>query len=141
MDYSIHEHKHRFAAWAASRSASVIGCRFSVEEGKVILEDAGFNQLLISADTLPQPSRIDAAHRGWRIDVIAAANHQRPENPTLVSPRVGHDLTKKTDRRSHQVRFGSDSIIVTASIAAGFFAAFFSARSVNAPTGSASNFV
>ena len=77
MDYSIYEHKHRFAAWAASRAASVNGCRFSVEEGKVILEDAGLKQLLVSADALPQPSSIDASHHGWRIDVIAAAKRQR----------------------------------------------------------------
>jgi len=77
MDYSIYEHKHRFAAWAASRAASVNGCRFSVEEGKVILEDAGLKQLLVSADELPQPSSIDAAHNGWRINVIAAAKRQR----------------------------------------------------------------
>jgi len=79
MDYSIHEHNHRFAAWAASRAASVNGCRFSVKEGKVILEDAGLKQLLASADELPQPSGIDTSHRGWRVDVIAAAKCQRLE--------------------------------------------------------------
>jgi hypothetical protein len=34
----------------------VNGCRFSVKEGKLILEDAGLKQLLVSADELPQPS-------------------------------------------------------------------------------------
>jgi hypothetical protein len=36
--YKLFEHKHRFSAWAASRAASVIGCRFSVEIGQEILE-------------------------------------------------------------------------------------------------------
>jgi hypothetical protein len=36
--YKLFEHKHRFSAWAASRAASVIGCRFSVEVGQEILE-------------------------------------------------------------------------------------------------------
>lgn len=73
MDYSIYEHKHRFAAWAASRAATVNGCRFSVEHGKTIIEDAGLKQLLASAEELPRPDGIDAAHRGWRTDVVAAA--------------------------------------------------------------------
>lgn len=38
MSYSIEEHKHRFAAWAAGRAATVNGCRFKVEDGKKILE-------------------------------------------------------------------------------------------------------
>jgi hypothetical protein len=37
MIYSIEEHKHRFAAWAASRAANVNKCRFRVEQGKKIL--------------------------------------------------------------------------------------------------------
>ena len=36
--YTLFEHKHRFSAWAASRAASTINCRFSVEQGKEILE-------------------------------------------------------------------------------------------------------
>jgi len=36
--YKLFEHKHRFSAWAASRAASVIGCRFSVEVGQEILD-------------------------------------------------------------------------------------------------------
>lgn len=36
--YDILEHRHRFAAWAASRAASVKGCRFSAEQGKAVLE-------------------------------------------------------------------------------------------------------
>lgn len=46
VEYTIDEHRHRFAAWAASRAASVINCRFSVEQGKKILEVAGIRHLI-----------------------------------------------------------------------------------------------
>jgi hypothetical protein len=38
MPYSIEEHRHRFAVWAAGRAATVNGCRFKVEQGKEIIE-------------------------------------------------------------------------------------------------------
>jgi hypothetical protein len=73
MAYTIEEHKHRFAAWAASRAASVKGCRFAAEKGKAILEEAGLNLLLGNPDNLPQPECFDDAHRKWRQAVIDAA--------------------------------------------------------------------
>ena len=51
MSYSIEEHKHRFAAWAAVRAANVNGCRFTVEQGKDILEKAGMNRVAKSLDS------------------------------------------------------------------------------------------
>jgi len=77
MRYSIHEHKHRFAAWAAGRAATVSGCRFSVEDAKTILERAKLRHLLLGPSELPDPRNIDAAHRKWRADVIAAAKSQQ----------------------------------------------------------------
>lgn len=74
--YSIHEHKHRFSAWAAGRAANVIGCRFSVEQAKAILEGARLKQLLVGPDQLPDPLKIDVIHREWRDAVIAAATSQ-----------------------------------------------------------------
>lgn len=74
MMYTIEEHKHRFAAWAASSAASVNkNCRFSVEDGKRILEAVGMNRLIDSPDRLPSPHNIDDEHRRWRGAVIAAA--------------------------------------------------------------------
>jgi hypothetical protein len=73
MEYSIHEHKHRFAAWAASRAASVIGCRFSVEQGKAVIEDADLRPLLLGPSQLPDPQQLDNAHCRWRVKVVAAA--------------------------------------------------------------------
>jgi len=73
MDYSIDEHKHRFAAWAAGRAASVIGCRFPVEDAKAILEKAEMNLLICSPDNLPLPQNMDNIHREWRYKIIKAA--------------------------------------------------------------------
>lgn len=72
-DYTINEHNHRFAAWAAGRAASVKGCRFSVEEGRQWLEAAGFTLAFSDPDNLPDPANFDASHRRWRAGIIAAA--------------------------------------------------------------------
>ncbi|MCH7727559.1 MAG: hypothetical protein IH991_13900 [Planctomycetes bacterium] len=80
MSYSIEEHRHRFAAWAAARAASTsLLCRFSVEQGRQVLEDAGLAQVA-SIDNLPQPNKFDAQHRRWRERVIRSAkkHHQLP---------------------------------------------------------------
>lgn len=71
--YSILEHKHRSAAWASGRGASVIGCRFSVEQGKKIIEESGLKDIAASIDNLPSPDEFDEKHREWRKNVIKAA--------------------------------------------------------------------
>jgi hypothetical protein len=73
MSYTIEDHKHRFAAWAAGTAASIKGCRFSVEQGKAILETAKLNQLLAGPNNLPLPEETDIKHREWRRSVIGAA--------------------------------------------------------------------
>ena len=50
MPYDINEHKHRFSAWAESRAASTMGCRFSVRVGKQIIETIGLESLRVSRD-------------------------------------------------------------------------------------------
>ena len=52
-EYTINDHKHRFSAWAASRAASTSVCRFNVEKGRKIIEDAGINKIT-SLDKLPK---------------------------------------------------------------------------------------
>lgn len=73
--YSIIEHKHRFASWAAGRAANVKGCRFTVEQGKKIIEDAKLYEVATSIDNLPNHSEFDTSHRRWRWGVITAANN------------------------------------------------------------------
>lgn len=70
--YSIEEHKHRLAAWAAATAARQ-GCRFKVEVGRNIIEQAKLNLLLSSPENLPLPESTDACHREWRERVIVAA--------------------------------------------------------------------
>jgi hypothetical protein len=48
MPYYILEHRHKFAAWADSRAASVNGCRFTVIQGKTIIENANLNNFILS---------------------------------------------------------------------------------------------
>lgn len=72
--YSIEEHGHRFAAWAAAIAAKASPkCRFSVENGKKILEACGFDESFTSPDKLPKPSLFDKKHAEWRDKAIKVA--------------------------------------------------------------------
>jgi len=73
MIYSIEEHQHRFSSWAASRAASVKGCRFTVAVGKKIIEDAGLAEIAKSIENLPDPDQFDDVHKHWRQAVIQSA--------------------------------------------------------------------
>lgn len=77
MEYTIQEHSHRFAAWAAARAASTSSlCRFRVEQGKQILERAMHIQTTGALGTLPQADRFDMRHRQWREGAITVARKQ-----------------------------------------------------------------
>ena len=71
--YGMEQHTHNFAAWAASRAASVKGCRFSVEQGRAILEESGFDADFSNPDMLPRADEMDRTHSKWRSRVIAVA--------------------------------------------------------------------
>jgi hypothetical protein len=71
--YGIRRHNHLFAAWAASRAASVNGCRFSVEQGRKTLEASGFGSNFSEPAQLPSAKRMDKKHWEWRARVIRAA--------------------------------------------------------------------
>lgn len=71
--YGIERHKHLFASWAASRAASVNGCRFKVQHGREILESSGFTPAFCQPTQLPTTAEVDASHRDWRTSVIEAA--------------------------------------------------------------------
>jgi len=74
--YDIERHQHLFAAWAASRAASVKGCRFKVEQGRNILEACGLNANFSKPDELPELKDVDKKHRQWRERIIKAAELQ-----------------------------------------------------------------
>jgi hypothetical protein len=73
--YTIERHEHLFAAWAASRAATVKGCRFKVEQGRAILESCGLADLS-TPEQLPTPEEIDEQHRRWRTRAIEAAKEK-----------------------------------------------------------------
>jgi hypothetical protein len=74
--YTIEEHQHRFASWAAGRAASVKGCRFKVHQAKAILEAVGFDASFSNPADLPNPRESDRTHREWRDGLIRAAGQQ-----------------------------------------------------------------
>ena len=74
MTYTITEHKHRFSAWAASRASSVKGARFTVEQGKQLIESIGLDTLVDDPDKLPAREDINKQHRLWREQLIAEAS-------------------------------------------------------------------
>ena len=78
LAYNIHTHCHRFAAWAASRAASVSPvCRFTVETGKKLLESIGLNDAaLTTPEALPDHETIDLVHRQWRDTMLRNANDE-----------------------------------------------------------------
>lgn len=73
IDYTMEEHKHRFSAWAACRAASVIRCRFTVEDGKKIIESSMLRDLAKDIKHLPSPDDFDLFHRKLRKDIIRSA--------------------------------------------------------------------
>jgi hypothetical protein len=77
LEYGIEMHQHRFAAWAACRAASVVNCRFGVEQGRTILETCGFTAAFCRPDQLPEPDSTDDTHRRWRADIMRAAKSSK----------------------------------------------------------------
>jgi len=76
MPYTMHIHKHRFAAWAASRAASATkDCRFSAEIGRELLEHA-LALDLCNPDSLPDPNDFDKEHGEWRKKIIVEAKRR-----------------------------------------------------------------
>ncbi len=71
--YTIHNHSHNFSAWAASRAASVIACRFTVKQSKALLESIGLGPNLDSPAKIPEPDQLDPIHRKWRQRSISLA--------------------------------------------------------------------
>ena len=66
MQYTIEEHRFRYAAWAASRAASATHRRFKVSAGRELLAAAKLHTMVRSWDELPTPEDFDDQHRGWR---------------------------------------------------------------------------
>ena len=122
MPYSIEEHKHRFASWAASRAANVNGCRFTVEQGKQILEEANMNYIAESISNLPIPKDFDNSHREWRNNVIRVAeNHDLNFTHGVAAKLINIYLksiyvcgSKHTDPKIRAIHPPIDSVLLNA---------------------------
>lgn len=74
MTYSLIEHRHRFAAWAAGRAAGTKGCRFAVEEGRGLIEGTDIPSYAADQQSAPEsPEDFDARHRLWREQMVTQA--------------------------------------------------------------------
>ena len=73
-DYTITEHRHRYAAWAASRAAGVSPlCRFTISVGQSVIDKSGLKSIASSIDNLPRPNDFDDFHKFLRKSVIDSA--------------------------------------------------------------------
>jgi len=74
MNYTIKEHKFRFAAWASSRAAGTSPlCRFKVNQGVEILTNSGLSDYVDNVELLPEESKVDAFHKKMRELIIIEA--------------------------------------------------------------------
>lgn len=72
--YGIELHAHRFAAWSACRAAFRGRTGLNICSGSLILENCGAANFL-SANSLPDPTEIDASHRVWCENACGTAEH------------------------------------------------------------------
>ena len=74
VSYSIIEHKHRFAVWAAaratSRGAARQGISLDVELSQELICNVGLRDYIADPGWLPRVEDIDAAHLEWRDKMI-----------------------------------------------------------------------
>ena len=80
MSYDIKEHKHRYAAWAASRASSVKGCRFKVRQGEMIIRHLKLHNLIDCPEKLPKPGEgeFNSFHRDLREKAISKFKEEEP---------------------------------------------------------------
>lgn len=78
-DYCLAEHKHRFAAWAASRAARVKRFSLKVSVGKALLDEIGLSAFVEDPDRLPNADAMDAVHADWRDRVKRSASKRFPD--------------------------------------------------------------
>jgi hypothetical protein len=95
ITYSINEHRHRFAAWAAARAANRGVRGLTTKLAREWLEQIGFTDLISDPNKLPSQSAFDEQHATWRAklaDLAQPSNirlrgfHQHPRVKSLHPP-------------------------------------------------------
>lgn len=90
--YNLDNHRKRFAAWAATTAArSSKKCRFTRNEGLLIIERSGLSEFARWAD-LPHPHDFDAAHRVLRTAICSTANDILGKDPARFTHGVAAKL-------------------------------------------------
>lgn len=77
MPYTIHDHKHDFAAWASARATGRALAGFTNPKAKEIIEGIGLDRIITSPLNLPEPINMDAQHEEWREAAIHEAGLRR----------------------------------------------------------------
>ena len=121
MNYSIIEHKHRFASWAASRGASTSPlCRFEVEFGKMLLEKSLLYEIAKNIDNLPSSNNFNKQHKIWRENIIQIAKeHQKDFTHGVASKLINLYLKSMfvcaeniSDKRIQAIHPPIDSVLL-----------------------------
>ena len=83
-DYSLGEHRHRFACWAAARAASMKFAGGSNRAMRIALEESALPALLLGPpQAWPQSAaEFDRAHSRWCGDVVSSLHGQGVETAT-----------------------------------------------------------
>ncbi len=74
MKYNIKTHIHLYSSWAASRAASVITNRFTVEKGQLILSKSKIKSFITNPGKLPNIKNFDKEHLSWRKELIGLSS-------------------------------------------------------------------
>lgn len=100
MPYTIEEHQHRLAFWAASRGAMRVRANLDVYAGKGLLEACGFVPNFSTPAFLPPHQVIDQAHQDWR-------DTMKRESPNHGIPNFTDGIAAKLINCYLKVRFVS----------------------------------
>lgn len=74
MQYTLDEHRHRFAAWCATRAASSSRvCRFKTAVGTRLIAETDLKAMARSWDTMPEPQYFNSVHRSLRHQMVRLA--------------------------------------------------------------------
>ena len=92
-DYSLHAHHQRFATWAAvtaARSSSL--CRFTRDQGLLLVKESGLAGISPRWLDLPDPSAFDEFHRDLRMSICSSARIALPTDKSDISHGIAAKL-------------------------------------------------
>lgn len=83
MHYTLDEHRHRFAAWCATRAASSSRlCRFKTADGARLISGTELEVMARSWDAMPEPEYFNSVHRSLRCQMVRLAPEVIGDGPS-----------------------------------------------------------